>query len=156
MSLGPKPVRLLYLLASRPGELVDREEIYDLLWPDRRADANRGTNTCIRQIRMALGDRLGPSSLIQTYPGGYRFRSPILNRPGSADAPTPRPPVCRRPPPPMTRELFGAAPRERAAFIAMSSASKIGLHLRDWVPSGQGSPAARAEAEQNLVPRFDR
>ncbi len=74
VALGPNPVRLLHLLVSRRGELVTRDEIYRLLWPDGEIDVNRGTNTCIRQIRRAIGDRVGAEALIRTYPGrGYRF-----------------------------------------------------------------------------------
>jgi DNA-binding winged helix-turn-helix (wHTH) protein/TolB-like protein/Tfp pilus assembly protein PilF len=74
VALGPRPVRLLHLLVSRKGELVTRDEIYQLLWPDGEIDVNRGTNTCIRQIRRAIGDRVGDRALIRTYPGrGYRF-----------------------------------------------------------------------------------
>jgi DNA-binding winged helix-turn-helix (wHTH) protein/TolB-like protein/tetratricopeptide (TPR) repeat protein len=75
--LGPQPVKLLHLLVTRRGELVAREEIYDLLWPDGEVDVNRATNSCIRQIRRAIGDEVGDHALIQTYPGrGYRFVEP--------------------------------------------------------------------------------
>lgn len=77
LPLGPQPVKLLYLLVTRRGELVHREEIYHRLWPDGDVDVNRATNTCIRQIRRAIGDKVGDHALIQAYPGrGYRFVDP--------------------------------------------------------------------------------
>jgi DNA-binding winged helix-turn-helix (wHTH) protein/TolB-like protein len=77
LPLGPQPVKLLYLLVTRRGELVAREEIYHRLWPDGDVDVNRATNTCIRQIRRAVGDKVGDHALIQAYPGrGYRFVDP--------------------------------------------------------------------------------
>src|SRR5262245_4343558 len=55
--LKPQPFRLLQLLISRPGELVTRDEIRDLLWgTDTYVDFEQGMNTAIRQIREALGD----------------------------------------------------------------------------------------------------
>lgn len=76
--LSPQPVRLLAALAGRAGELVTREELYRVLWPDEcDVDVNRALNTCVRQVRSALRQAGEERELIQTYPRrGYRFSPP--------------------------------------------------------------------------------
>ena len=79
LRLAPQPFRLLVLLASRPGEVVAREEIQQELWgPDTFVDFERGLNHCVRQIRALLGDDAGAPSYIETIPRiGYRFVAPV-------------------------------------------------------------------------------
>ena len=55
--LQPQPAKVLFLLVSRAGQLVPREEIHNLLWNSRaQLDFDAGLNYCIRQIRSVLGD----------------------------------------------------------------------------------------------------
>jgi len=75
ISLRPQPCRLLALLASRPGELVTRDELRVALWPEGvhvRFDV--GLNSCLKQIRSALGESVDSPRLIETLTRrGYRF-----------------------------------------------------------------------------------
>ena len=75
VKLQPQPFKLLVLLASRPGELVTREEIQKELWSDDTfVDFEHGINYCIKEIRTALGDDADNSRFVQTVPRrGYRF-----------------------------------------------------------------------------------
>ena len=77
--LKPQPFRLLQLLISRPGELVTRDEIRDLLWDaDTFVDFEQGMNTAVRQIREALGDDAETPIFVETVPKrGYRFIAPV-------------------------------------------------------------------------------
>jgi DNA-binding winged helix-turn-helix (wHTH) protein len=77
--LKPQPFKLLSLLASRPGEIVTREEIRQLLWgADTFVDFEQGVNTAVRQIRDALGDDADSPLFLETVPRrGYRFISPV-------------------------------------------------------------------------------
>ena len=77
--LKPQPLRLLQLLLSRPGELVTRDEIRDLLWgTDTFVDFEQGMNTAVRQIREALGDDAETPVFVETVPKrGYRFIAPV-------------------------------------------------------------------------------
>ena len=86
--LKPQPLRLLQLLISRPGELVTRDEIRDLLWGTNTfVDFEQGMNTAVRQIREALGDDAETPIFVETVPKrGYRFIAPV--DPGTP-APTP-------------------------------------------------------------------
>ena len=75
VKLPPQPFKVLTILASRPGQLVRREELCRAIWGDETAvDFERGLNTCMRQIRTALGEEAGSPQFIETVPRlGYRF-----------------------------------------------------------------------------------
>jgi DNA-binding winged helix-turn-helix (wHTH) protein len=75
VKLQDLPVKLLMLLASRPGELVTREEIERGLWgEDQFVDFEHGINTAMRKIREALGEEPEHPRFIETLPRkGYRF-----------------------------------------------------------------------------------
>jgi TolB-like protein/DNA-binding winged helix-turn-helix (wHTH) protein/Tfp pilus assembly protein PilF len=78
VKLPPQPFKALTMLASRPGQLVRREELYRAIWGDETVDFERGLNTCMRQIRTALGEEAGSPQLIETVPRlGYRFVAPV-------------------------------------------------------------------------------
>ena len=69
------PMELLILLASRPGELVRREEIIQELWGDEiNVDTENAINTAVRKIRQVLGDDSSSPRFVQTISKrGYRF-----------------------------------------------------------------------------------
>jgi DNA-binding winged helix-turn-helix (wHTH) protein len=89
--LKPQPLRLLQLLVSRPGDLVTRDEIKELLWgTDTFVDFEQGMNTAVRQIREALGDDAERPVFVETVPKrGYRFIAPVD---GGAPPPVVHPP----------------------------------------------------------------
>lgn len=77
VEVSPQAVKLLLHLVQRADDLVPREECYRLLWPDGEVDMDRGLNTLIRQVRIALGDSAVEPRFIRTYPRrGYRFSRP--------------------------------------------------------------------------------
>ena len=73
--LARQPFRLLHALASRPGELVTRDELRQKVWGDGTfVDFERGLNFCVLQVRSALGDNAKTPLYIETLPKrGYRF-----------------------------------------------------------------------------------
>ncbi len=75
VKLPPQPLRVLALLAARPGELVSRQEIRREIWGDGvHVDFELGLNSCIKQVRQAVG-----AQYIETIPKrGYRFKSNLL------------------------------------------------------------------------------
>jgi DNA-binding winged helix-turn-helix (wHTH) protein len=77
--IKPQPFKLLHLLASRPGEIVTREEIRALLWgTDTFVDFEQGVNTAIKQIRDALNEDADHPLYVETIPKrGYRFIAPV-------------------------------------------------------------------------------
>jgi len=75
LHIRPQPLKVLTILASRPGKLVTREELQRELWGDETfVDFEQGLNYCIRQIRTILGDEAQTPRYIETVPRrGYRF-----------------------------------------------------------------------------------
>ena len=88
VKLQDLPVKLLALLAARPGELVTREEIEKALWgEDQFVDFEHGINTAMRKIREALGEVPEQPRFIETLPRkGYRFIAAVkmISADGSA------------------------------------------------------------------------
>ena len=87
--LEPKVMDLLFLLASRPGEALSKDDIMNALWPDVVV----GDDTLARSIsrlRKALGDDPKTPRFIETLPKrGYRLIAPV----GGATKALPNPPV---------------------------------------------------------------
>jgi DNA-binding winged helix-turn-helix (wHTH) protein/TolB-like protein len=80
--LAPQPASLLALLASRPGELVTRDEIRERLWPGGRVEFEQGIAFAVREVRKAIESVGGDPAVLETIPKrGFR-----LNGPGSATA----------------------------------------------------------------------
>ena len=81
--IRPQPCRLLVALASRPGELVTRERLRAAAWQDGVYVAfDDGLNSCLKQIRAALGESAGAPRFIETLPRrGYRFAGAVTVEP---------------------------------------------------------------------------
>jgi TolB-like protein/DNA-binding winged helix-turn-helix (wHTH) protein len=94
ISLQEQPFRLLELLLERPGELIPREEVQRALWPDgTNVDFDRGINTAVNKLRLALGDSADSPRFIETVPRrGYRFLAPTQPEPRQAPSDEAQPP----------------------------------------------------------------
>jgi len=77
--LPPQPFKVLALLASRPNQLISRDEIQSQIWgTDTFVDFEQGLNFAIKRIRDTLGDDAESPRYIQTLPRrGYRFIAPV-------------------------------------------------------------------------------
>lgn len=75
VKLQGQPVQLLTLLLDRPGEVVTREEMRALLWPeDTFVDFEHSLNSAIKKLRAALRDSATQPRFIETLTRqGYRF-----------------------------------------------------------------------------------
>jgi DNA-binding winged helix-turn-helix (wHTH) protein len=73
--LQDQPARALCLLASRPGQLVTREELRQALWSaDTFLEFDTALNIVVTKVRHALGDVAASPRFIETVPKrGYRF-----------------------------------------------------------------------------------
>ena len=69
---------VLVALLQRPGDLVSREELQQLLWKrDTLVDFDHGLNVAIARLRQALGDGAEKPRYIERLPRkGYRFLAP--------------------------------------------------------------------------------
>ncbi|HTA86642.1 MAG TPA: winged helix-turn-helix domain-containing protein [Silvibacterium sp.] len=114
-----KPMELLILLATRPGQLVTRAEIAAALWgSDVFVETHSGINTAIRKIRHILRDDSDEPRFIQTVMGrGYRFIGQIEPVPAPVEIPPVSAPVDS--PPTSTTRLVAGHLRSRALLLGL-------------------------------------
>jgi Tol biopolymer transport system component/DNA-binding winged helix-turn-helix (wHTH) protein len=75
LKMSGQAIQVLGLLASKPGQLVSREELQQKLWPGNNfGDPEHGLNAAVNRLRETLGDSATEPKYIETIPGrGYRF-----------------------------------------------------------------------------------
>jgi eukaryotic-like serine/threonine-protein kinase len=93
IKLAPQAFQILELLAGRPGELITREEIQRVVWPNETVvEFDHSINTAIKRIREALNDSRGEPQYLETLPRrGYRFIAAVER--GRIPASPPQPPA---------------------------------------------------------------
>ena len=83
VKLNAQPFQVLLMLldrsVDRPGQLLTRDEISRVLWPEGTfVDFEHGVNSAINRIREALGDTAGSPRFVETLARrGYRFLAPV-------------------------------------------------------------------------------
>jgi eukaryotic-like serine/threonine-protein kinase len=98
--LPPKAVATLLVLVERHGRVVDKEELFQTVWPDTFITEATLTQNVFR-LRKALGEEAGEHRFIVTVPGrGYSFVADLRRRELSAPAPAEPPPSAAAPAPP--------------------------------------------------------
>jgi DNA-binding winged helix-turn-helix (wHTH) protein/Tol biopolymer transport system component len=104
-----QPFRILAALLERPGQIVTREELRQLIWPDQTfGDFDHAINLALTKLRAALGDAADVPHLIETLPRrGYRFIAPLKEH---SDPP------AGRAIPPLGNLQFGAYELDRDAM----------------------------------------
>ena len=128
--IEPKAMRVLEVLAGRPGAVVGREELLCLVWPGMVVGDEALTQTIIK-LRKALGDDPRSPAYIETISKrGYRLVAPVREA-GAMPA---------------------AAPRRRATlFVALGAAlAAAGLALWPRAPETV-DPGAQQQAEPLTV-----
>src|SRR3954464_12301289 len=77
--LQGKPLQILLLLASQPGQVVSRDELKRHLWQGTTfVDFEQGLNSAVNKLRQTLGDSADHPRYVETLPGrGYRFIAPL-------------------------------------------------------------------------------
>src|SRR3954447_14421623 len=79
LKLQDQPAEILALLLEHAGDVVQREDIKNRLWPERTyVDFDNAINSAIRKLRDALGDSPENPRFIETLARrGYRFIAPV-------------------------------------------------------------------------------
>lgn len=97
--IAPQPFAVLSELAMRPGEVVTRDELRDLLWgAHTHVDFDRSLNFCVAAVRRALGDDARRPRFIETIPRrGYRFLAEVRRVTGESAPVPPRAAPAWRP-----------------------------------------------------------
>jgi len=111
---------VLIALLQRPGDLVSREELQQLLWRDGIVvDFDHGLNVAIRRLRQALGDAAENPGYIETVPRkGYRFLAPAEIFAAPAPSPSDSPVSVAQP----HRSLAGTFRSRKFWVITIASA----------------------------------
>ena len=77
VALTPKAFDLLHHLASRPQQLVTKDELLAAVWPDVIV-SDASVKVCVREVRKALDDGAKKPTYIETvHRRGYRFIAPV-------------------------------------------------------------------------------
>ena len=71
----PKEVEILHLLASHPGQVMDREQILSQVWGYDYFGDTRTVDTHIKRIRQKISFDNAPFGLITIYGVGYKFEA---------------------------------------------------------------------------------
>jgi DNA-binding winged helix-turn-helix (wHTH) protein/TolB-like protein/tetratricopeptide (TPR) repeat protein len=115
--LEPKSLRVLLLLVSRAGHLVDKQLLLDTVWAGTFVEENTLART-VAVLRRELGDDSRKPRLIETIPTrGYRFVAPVEVR--QVSIPSELPPADNGEKDPPSRE-----PSEGAAVILQGEAGR--------------------------------
>ena len=77
--LAGQPFQVLQALLQRPGEVVTREQLRDLLWPNHTfVDYHLALKKAVNRLREVLGDSADSPRFIETVPRlGYRFLAQV-------------------------------------------------------------------------------
>jgi len=80
--LQEQPFKILMALLEHPGEVVTREQLRRLIWPEESfGDFDHAVNVAVGKLRTALNDSAEVPRLIETLPRrGYRFIGPAVTR----------------------------------------------------------------------------
>ncbi len=110
IKVNVQPFQVLMLLLERPGEVLTREDLARVLWPEGTfVDFEHGVNSAVNRIREALGDSARNPRFIETLARrGYRFIAPV-QREGDGRC------RCR---PRSPRRTIEPAPSRQARFLA--------------------------------------
>jgi DNA-binding winged helix-turn-helix (wHTH) protein len=135
--LQTQPARVLAVLASKPGELVTRDELRAQIWGETWVNFDQGLNYCIRQIRIALADDAKSPRYVQTLPQrGYRFVAGVAA------------PVTQHPPAPVRSRRVTIV----AAALALCVGAMLGLKGAALRVEEQRRVGASIEASAELQP----
>jgi len=79
IKLQEQPFQILAFLLEHAGEVVNREQIRQRLWPmDTFVDVDNSVNAAVNRLREALGDSAESPRFVETLPRrGYRFVAPV-------------------------------------------------------------------------------
>ena len=100
ITLRPKPFAVLVHLVEHAGQVVTKDDLLDVVWPDT-AVTEGVLKDCVGQVRKALGDTAQDARFITTvHRRGYRFVAPVTTPEESGpEEPVPEEPVEAPTPP---------------------------------------------------------
>lgn len=143
LDLSPKQRGLLTILANAGDRVVSKAEILDRLWPAEDV-SEASLTTCVRALRLTLGDRARRGGYIETVHGrGYRFHARARALPGAVGERNIRIAVAP----------FAYEDRSDR-YLAAGLAGEVAAGLDRWRESGLEA-IARTSTERGLALRRD-
>jgi eukaryotic-like serine/threonine-protein kinase len=137
--LRPQVIDVLLALASKPSEVISKQELLDSAWKGRFVSESPLTTT-IAELRDALDDDAKEPRYIQTVPKrGYRLIAPV--RDAAIEPPSSAAPVA--PPVPAALVVDPAAPVEREEAVAAQA---------EMLGSSQAQPQVQSPVQPPVVP----
>jgi eukaryotic-like serine/threonine-protein kinase len=145
IKLAKQPAQILEAMLHRPGEVITREELHQLLWRDQTfGDFEHGLNAAINKLRQTLGDSADQPRYIETLPGrGYRFIAPVQKV-----LPAPKTPPILRKVEPKAIPVRRSSKMWAGAMILLAG----GLAMLYWIASRPSGEALRPVVRFTVAP----
>ncbi len=121
LKVQDQPFKVLAALLERPGQIITREELRQLIWPDKGfGDFDHAINLALTKLRATLGDSADVPHLIETLPRrGYRFIATLKEQSDPPNVVAILPPGPTVVPPVAASGKVLRSPRWRLAYLGM-------------------------------------
>ncbi|HEX2342160.1 MAG TPA: transcriptional regulator [Vicinamibacterales bacterium] len=141
--LRPQPCAVLTYLAEHSGTFVSRQELHRHLWREGTfVHFDQGLNSCIKQVRRAIGDNRRVPTYIETLPRrGYRFLATVQIE--DADPPSESAAGVNGD---LISRLAQAVARELSAALPVTNRSADSIELADVQDAARRALAATLNA----------
>jgi TolB-like protein/DNA-binding winged helix-turn-helix (wHTH) protein/Tfp pilus assembly protein PilF len=156
--LREQPFQILRILVERQGNMVTRQEIRQILWPDDTVvEFDRSINVAMTILRKALADDADHPKYIETLTGrGYRLIAPVEWQPSQTAAPgllEPRAETLPR----IEGQISEREPRApkywlKAAVVAVSAVMLVGIAYRSWRHFRDATPPSSKKIRLAVLP----
>jgi TolB-like protein/DNA-binding winged helix-turn-helix (wHTH) protein len=158
VQLRQQPFQILRILVERQGNIVTREEIRQILWPnDTVVEFDRSINVAMAILRKALADDADHPKYIETLTGrGYRLIAPVEWQPSQTAAQgllEPRAETLPR----IEGQISEREPRApkywlKAAVVAVSAVMLVGIAYKSWRHFRDATPPSSQKIRLAVLP----
>src|SRR5467141_5296191 len=156
--LREQPFRILRILVERQGQMVTRQEIRQILWPnDTFVDYERSINVAMAILRKALADDADHPKYIETLTGrGYRLIAPVEWQPSQTAAQCLLEPRAETPPRIESQiseqEPRAAKPWRKAAVMGGCAAILVVVGYMSWRHFRDATPPSSLKIRLDVLP----
>src|SRR6201981_549404 len=158
VQLRQQPSQIMRIIVERQGNIVTREEIRQILWPDDTVvEFDRSINVAMTILRKALADDADHPKYIETLTGrGYRLIAPVEWQPSQTAAQgllEPRAETLPR----IEGQISEREPRApkywlKAAVVAVSAVMLVGIAYGSWRHFRDATPSSSQKIRLAVLP----
>jgi len=158
VQLRQQPFQVLRILVERQGNIVTREEIRQILWPDDTVvEFDRSINVAMAILRKALADDADHPKYIETLTGrGYRLIAPVEWQPSQTAAQCLLEPRAETPPRIESQiseqEPRAAKPWRKAAVMGGCAAILVVVGYMSWRHFRDATPPSSLKIRLAVLP----